>query len=222
MGQRSYAVLVGRGLAVALLLGAGIARAGTFDVTINSPSLFGSPAVLVFDFTDGGPPDNTVLLSTLTSNGTQGSTSIVGNINDLGGTGIGPWTFSDAPVPADPSNPSSFNELQVTFGPMGSLVSFSFTTTDNPPDGGSFPDAFSFFILNPDQSFLVTTDDPTGANALFLYSIGQGADGLSVFTADLSEFSFTVTPAQAAPEPASLALLAAGLAALSTRRRHTR
>ena len=214
MSRRFYGLLVCRGMAVALLLGAGIARAGAFDVTINSPSLFGNPAVLAFDFSDGGPPDNTVTLSTLTSNGTQSSTATDGNVS-----GTGPWTFSDFPL-------SFFNELRVTFDPMGSSVSFSFTTTDNPPDGGSLPDAFSFFILNADPNannpFLITTNDPTGANALFLYSIGQGADGLSVFTPDQSNFSFNVAPPHAAPEPASLALLAVGLAALSTRRRPRR
>ena len=214
MGQRSFGVLVWRGLAAAMLFGVGIAQAGTFDVTINSSALFGNPAVLAFDFTDGGLPDNTVTLGTLTSDGTQTSTATDGNVS-----GTGPWIFSDVPL-------SLFNELRVTFDPMGSAVTFSFTTTDNPPNGGSLPDAFSFFVLNPDPNavnpFLITTDDPTGANALFLYSIGQGTDGLSVFTPDQSGFSFTVAPAQAAPEPASLALVVAGFAALSTRRRRNR
>jgi hypothetical protein len=211
MRHDSYGPLVGWGLA-ALLLGAGSAQARAFDVTINisNPSLSAGPALLVFDLVDGelGPPVNKVELSEVTSDGTQVSTHVDGDI-----TGTGPWIFSTA---------SDFiiNELQILFDPLGTTMSFSFTTTDNPPLGG-FPDAFSFFILNSDQSaFLITTNDPVeGENALFVYNIGGGTEGLSVFTPDQSGFSFSVTPVQAAPEPASLALLAVGLVALLARRR---
>jgi hypothetical protein len=184
----------------------GPVAASSFDVTIDSTALNGVDAVLVFDFIDGGPPDNAVTLSALTSNGTQGSASSMGNVS-----GSGPWTFSDA-------GSSFFNELQLPYNPMGSSLSFSFTTTDNPPDPGSVPDGFSFFILGTDAlTPLITTDGP--ADALFLDSIGQG---LSVYTPDQTSFSIQVTPAQSAPEPVSLALLAAGLVALSARRRFTR
>ena len=53
----------------------GPVAASSFDVTIDSTALNGVDAVLVFDFIDGGPPDNAVTLSALTSNGTQGSAS---------------------------------------------------------------------------------------------------------------------------------------------------
>src|SRR5881394_4053563 len=121
------------GLAVFLLFFAGGVHATVFNVTIDSTSLSGATAVLAFDFIDGGPPDNTVTLSALTSNGTQDSTSTTGNV-----TGTGPWTFSDA-------GGSFFNELLVTFNPMGTSLLFSFTTTDNAPDAGSSPDAFSMY-----------------------------------------------------------------------------
>lgn len=208
MRQRLRGLLAGFRLVLALLLGAGGAQASTFDVVINSALLSGNPAVLVFDFLDGGPPDNTVTLSALTSNGNQGAATILGNV-----TGTGPWIFSDA-------GPSFFNELQVLFNPMGSALSFSFTTTDNPPEAGSVPDAFSLFILNEElNAFLVTTDAPLESNALFLYSIGAGAEGLTIYTPSEQGFSFSVTPVQAAPEPTSLALLAAGMFALLSRRR---
>ena len=50
MRPHSFGLLAGTGLAVALPLNAGDARASTFDVTIDSTSLSGSPAVLAFDF----------------------------------------------------------------------------------------------------------------------------------------------------------------------------
>lgn len=201
-------LLVAAGLAVSLLFPAGAAHATTFDVTVDSTSLKGSTAVLAFDFINGGPPDNTVNLSTVISNGTQGSTSIAGNV-----TGTAPWTFSD-------SGNSLFNELLVTFDPMGSALSFSFTTTDNAPPLGPFPDAFSFFVLDPlDLLPLITTNAPGGSGALFEFDItGQGIGGLSVFTPNEADFSMQVTP-QGVPEPGSFALLCAGVVALSVRKR---
>ena len=200
------------GLVALLVIGAGPVAASVFDVTADTSVLSGIPGFLVFDFIDGGPPDNTVTLGPLTSDGTQGAASISGNV-----TGTGPWTFSDA-------GPSAFNELQVPFNPIGTSLSFSFTTTDNPPDPGSSPDAFSFFILGTDLvTSLVTTSDPTGADSIFLYNIGQGPQGLSVYTAIESGFSIQVTPGSApAPEPGSLALLVAGVVALFAKRRITR
>lgn len=208
MCKRSYRLLAGSGLAAMLLLGSGGAQASVFDVTIDSTPLSGSPAVLVFDFIDGGPPDNMVTLSALTSNGARGSVSTSGNV-----TGTGPWTFSTV-------GGSFLNELQVPYTPMGTSISFSYTTTDNPPDPGSSPDGFSFFIFDTDLATpLITTNDPTGADTIFLYSIGQGAQSLSVYTPDQTGFSIQVIPVQSVPEPGSLALLVAGVVALSARRR---
>jgi hypothetical protein len=200
-----------RGAFGALLLTACLAvnawAGPTFDVTLNTTFLNGTPAVLVFDFIDGGPPSNSVTLSKLTSDGTQGSQSTSGDV-----TGTGPWTLNDS---------SLFNELLISFNPMGSSLEFSFTTPDIPPDPGSFPDEFSFFILNPDLSFLITTNEPTGSNALFEYNLGQGARGLTVFALDQQGVSILVTPTLTAAEPTSLGLLAMALTAalIAARRR---
>jgi hypothetical protein len=192
-----------------LLISSAGLNALTFDVVVNTTSLNGLDATLAFDFLDGGSPSNTVILSTLTSDGTQGATSASGDV-----TGSGPWTFSDL------GNTSIFNELLVDFTPMGTSLAFSFTTTDNPPDPGSSPDSFSFFVLTP----LITTDEPLGSNALFLFNLGQGAQGLTVYNPILLPdqiFSIEVTPAPGAPEPGTLALLAAGFGAMLWRRRST-
>jgi hypothetical protein len=191
---------------LALLLAFGHAHAGTFDITIGTSFLGGSPAVLVFDLIDGGPPDNAVTVDALASDGVQGPISTIGNV-----TGTGPWTLSDA-------GGSFFNELQIPFDPTGASVSFSFTTSNNPPGSGSLPDAFSFFILGLDLlTPLVTTDDPTGADAIFLYSAGKGAAGLSVYAADQSDFSIQVASPQSVPEPGALDLLLAAVMALAPR-----
>ena len=181
-------------------------RASTFNVVIDSTGFSGANATLAFDFIDGGPPSNTVILSPLTSDGTQGGTSTTGSVS-----GTGPWTFSDA---------SSFNELLVSFGPLGTSLSFSFTTSDNPPDPGSSPDAFSFFVLDSLAIFpLITTDAPGGSDALFEFDItGLGAEGLSVYTPDQSGFSIQVSAPAGIPEPGSLALLVAGFSAFFVRR----
>jgi hypothetical protein len=209
---RSSRLLATACSAAFLLFAASVGHATTINVTIDSTALDGLTAVLAFDFIDGGSPDNTVTLSALTSNGTQDSTSTTGNV-----TGTGPWTFSDA-------GGSFFNELLVTFNPMGTSLSFSFTTTDNAPDAGSFPDAFSMFVLDSTATLpLITTDDPTTANALFLFNLGQGSAGLTAYTADQAGFSVSASSSPTpAPEPGILPLLLAGAMALFARGRFAR
>jgi hypothetical protein len=181
--------------------------ATTFNVVINSSGFSGSSATLAFDFLDGGPPSNTVTLSALTSNGTQGLTQLTGGVS-----GSGPWTFTDA---------AFFSELLISFDPLGTTMSFSFTTSDNPASPGSFPDAFSFFVLDSSATLpLITTDAPGGSDALFEFDFsGQGIGGLSVYTPDQTGYSIEVSSPGTAPEPGSLALLAGGIMALLVRRR---
>ena len=187
-----------------VILTASFARGTTIDVSLDTTALSGTTAVLAFDFIDGGQPDNSVALRAFTGDGTQASTSFTGNV-----TGNGPWTFSDA-------GGSFLNELLVTFNSMGTSLSFSFTATDHPPAPGSLPDAFSMLVLDSTGSSpLITTDDPTQADALFLFNLGQGPEGLTVFTVDQSGFTVDASSAPIpAPEPGILALLLAGAMAL--------
>jgi|SRR5690348_192693 len=195
-------------MAAFVMAACSLARATTIDVTIDSTSLSGQPAVLAFDFIDGGPPANTVTLSALTSNGTLDSTSSTGNVS-----GSGPWIFSDA-------GPSFFNELQVKFNPMGTSLSFSFTTTDNASSAGSLPDAFSLYVLDSSGALpLITTDDPTGADALFLFNLGAAREHGGPFTPNEAGFSITATPV---PEPGSAALVLWGALGLAVRLRKLR
>lgn len=212
-----YRALAGIGLAAVLLLGGG-AQATTYNAVIVSSGLSG-PATLAFDYIDGGLPDNTVVLSAPVGDWSPAaapsdspSLSICADI-----TCPAPWTFTES-VPLN-----SFYELQLPFSAIGTTLSFSFTTTDNAPEGGSFPDSFSFFLLNPDTDLpLFPTNDPSGA--LFLVSIqgiGPCDESLCVYPPDptISGFSMTVTPVTPAPEPGTLALLVAGFGALFARRR---
>jgi len=204
MRIRTHHWLVAAALASALLAGSPRVGATAYDVVIASPGFALSDATLAFDLVDGGTPSNTVTLSKITSNGTQVSTSTSGSVS-----GTGPWIFSDT---------SFVSELLVSFGPLGTSMSFSFSTTDNPPDGGSFPDAFEFFVLSADATdFLITTDEPLGSNALFIVDIA--GDSLHVYTPAESGYSIDVSVARAAPEPGSPALLAAGFVAFFLRPR---
>src|SRR5262252_3127952 len=76
---------VGRAaIAVLLFTATSLAHSTTIGVTIDSSLLNGLPAVLAFDFIDGSPPDNTVILSALTSDGTPGPASTTGNVTGTG------------------------------------------------------------------------------------------------------------------------------------------
>lgn len=193
-------------IAAFLVASTALAHATTIDVTVDTSFLNGVPAVLAFDFIDGGSPDNTVTLSALTSDGTQGSPSTTGNV-----TGTGPWTLSDA-------GGSGFNELLVPFNPMGTSLSFSFTTTDHSPTG-PVPDGFSMFVLDASFATLIKTDDPTGADALFVFGIGQGFAGTTQYQPQETGFAATLTPVRPLPEPASLALALLGTLTLVAQRR---
>ena len=200
--------LISAAALVAVSLAISSANASTIDITIDTSVLNGVPAILAFDFIDGGPPDNSVTLSALTSDGAPGSTSTSGNV-----TGTGPWTFSDAGGPF-------FSELLATFNPMGTSLSFSLSTTDHPPALGSLPDAFSIVVLDASGTVpLITTDDPTGANAVFLFNLGQGFGGVSVSKTDQEGFAVNATPGVSLPEPNSAALLLAAVSSCLALRR---
>jgi hypothetical protein len=72
------------------------------------------------------------------------------------------------------------------------------------------------FVLDSTGAFpLITTDDPTQADALFLFNLGQGPEGLTVFAVDQSGFTVDASSAPIpAPEPGIAALLLVGAMAL--------
>src|ERR1035437_8136836 len=94
------------------------------SVFIDTSGLSGVTGNLAFDFTDGGPPSNSVSVQNFTSNGTLGSHSITGTVT---GTLPGTITLSDTTV---------FNEYLAGFT-FGTTISFTLTATQNAPGGGS-------------------------------------------------------------------------------------
>ena len=172
------------------------ASAVVVSTTIDTSALNGLAAQLVFDFIDGNPAVNTVTVS-----GFAAPAAILGSASPSGGVGgslPGLVVFTE--------NTTSFVSELVQPLTLGASVAFGIDLTTN-FDGpsGSVPDSFSFFILNgTGTDFLVVSDDPTGANALFRIDIVGPPDGIE----RASDFA-PHTPA-GSPVPVTLALGATG------------
>jgi len=178
--------------------------ASPIQVTVDTSSLSGL-GIIAFDFTDGGPPPNSVTISGFASDGALGSACVTHDLVTCDSAS----TLTDGPVTLDDSV-FSFTEYRqsITFG---NSFSFLFDTSGNAADTetGSQPDGFSLYLLDQDAAFsLVETSDPGGA--LFVYAIGAD-NPLQVFTP-------LVQLPSAAPEPGALALCFAGLLGLALRR----
>jgi hypothetical protein len=183
------------------LLASGPALASPVQVSIDTSLLAGVEALMAFDLIDGGPPANAVAIVDFASDGILGSISIFG---DVTGALPGQVTLAD----------SSFFTEYAQLVTLGSIVSFIFDATANVPDPASIPDSFSFFLIDPSTGLsLVSTSDPTGANALLLYGVGD-ANPLAVY-----ESAEVTVIATAVAEPGGLALLFAGAFALMAVRR---
>jgi hypothetical protein len=173
-------------------------------VIIDTAGVSGTSGSLAFDLIDGGAPANSVAITNFSSNGMLGSTLSTGAVTGTLATGV---SLSDG---------TFFSEhLQVIT--LGTTISFDFEATSNAPEPGSLPDAFSFFLLDATGTLpLVTTNDPTGADALFVYNIGI-ANPLEVYGSP----SVTVhvdSPAQV-PEPATLLLVSTAIVLMGQARR---
>ena len=180
-----------------------------YSVVVNTTPLVGSGAQLAFDFIDGGAPSNTATISGFATNGTLGSFTKTGSVN---GNLPGTITLADTLVIGGSTFPSFFNEYLQNIT-LGTTLSFLLNETTNGPSGASSPDSFSFFLLNPTTNFsLVSTSDPTGANALFVLDINGSPQGqLKVYSVSGGQVSESVTPV---PEPSILLLMLTGLAGL--------
>ena len=174
--------------------------AAPLEVFVNTSSLSGTPSTLAFDVVDGGAPSNDVVISSFSTNGVLGAASSFG---DVTGTFPGSVVIGDT---------SFFNEYAQDLT-LGTFLRFAFNTTNHPAEATSFPDAFSFFVLNPLTGLpLFSTSDPTGADALFVFNIGA-ASPLQIHSSSAVSLRIDEPTAVSAPSTALLLLLA-GFAAL--------
>jgi hypothetical protein len=189
-----------------------------YDVTISTASLVGTGATLTFDFiAGGGTQSNSVSILDFSTNGTLVSGGV--NSGSVAGTLPGTATLTNA---------SFFNELQQGMT-LGSTISFQVDLTRNAPTGGSLPDTFSMFLLDPTASYSLTnTSDPTGSDSLTTVQIdGTKGGNLSVYSGSGPSVPVTVTAVtatthvpeiDAASALSALTLLLGALAVLRGRR----
>lgn len=183
-----------------------VAKADTFDVSLNTSSLSGTWA-LAFEFIDGdGVADNNLTLTGFS----LGGGSVAAPADYLGTTGVSGDITSGISMD-DSGGLALFTQ---DFNP-GSTLSFVLTTTNN--FAGVTPDGFSMLLCDVGLDTCYS-DDPDGA------LLELGLDGTA-----LSPLSFTTNGASplglpapvvtegssgSVPEPSSLLLLGAGMLAL--------
>lgn len=173
----------------------------TYLVTINTSSLAGTSADLVFDLINGGSTSNTVTISDFSSDGTLGTVSPTGEVT---GTLPGTVTLMDSP--------SSFFNEYLTDMTLGTTISFLLDATTNGP-GSPNLDALSVFLLDPNTGLpLFSTSDPTYSDSLFTLNIDGTPEGnLGVYTSTVSATAISSTPVS---EPPTGILLVGGLVLL--------
>jgi hypothetical protein len=166
---------------------------------------------LTFDLTKGQSLPNSATISGLaiTGGSLTGNATYYSNAGNVDLTVSGQVTLSTF----DPAE-SSFNEYNVN-ADLGSLITFVLDITSNKEPGPVTPDAFAFFLIDPLTGLpFATTSDPTDADALFVFNIGN-ADQPDIFC-PVTAPCVVVTPVVVAvPEPGGLALVAAALLGLS-------
>lgn len=192
-----------------LLLAAGtrVAKADSFDVSLNTSSLSGTWA-LAFEFIDGdGVADNNLTLTGFS----LGGGTVAAPADYLGTTGVSGDIASGIAMDDTSLGTAIFTQ---DFNP-GSSLSFLLTTTNNL--AGVTPDGFSMLLCDVGLDTCYS-DDPDGA----LLELGLDGTSLSpssfttngVSTIGLPAPVVTVGSSGNVPETSSLLLLAAALLAL--------
>jgi hypothetical protein len=177
----------------------------TYDFTVNTSSVTGQAGSLDFQFNPGALLTQSASLQILnfSSNGTLGSSVLTG---DTSGALPGTVLFN---------NGGSFNDYFTGFT-YGSTITFAvnlFGPAVVSPDGVSTSGSTFAFSLFSDAAGTVpvlTSDTVNGFAAL----VNVNLDGSTTVTNNSSQLTIS-TPTTPAPEPGSLFLLAAGLAALA-------
>ena len=167
-----------------------------YAVNIDTSSLFGILADIAFDLVSNDAASNLVSITNFATDGILGSSS--STPGSVSGSLPGDVTLSDV---------GFFNELLQGIT-LGDRISFFLEVTENSPSDPLFPDQFSLFLLDPATGVsLVTTSDPTGADALFAIDITGASFGrLSTY--------HSMAQVSPVPEPTTLFLFGSGLAGL--------
>jgi len=190
---------------LSLCLGSAPASAVPYLVNVNTASLNGAQGQLAFDFFDGGPPTNSVTISSFSTDGTLGSSSITG---DVSGSLPGTVTLND----------TAFTNEYLSGITLGTFLSFVFEATGNPPAPGSSPDGFAFYLLDQAGSPITTTGDPSGTQALLGLDITGTTTQPTPYSGSTPSVPVTVGPVNnSVPEPSSVALVLPGLLLLMRR-----
>ena len=181
------------------------------NVSIDTSGLPTSPgSKIFFIFTDGsgtGDANNTATLTAFALGG--GTVGAVDFANTFGG--------ATGDMSSTVSLTDSFftNVFAETFS-AGSSLSFLLNLTTN-LDAGGTPDQFSIAIADPSGIF-ISTSDPTGFNNLLVINL----DSASPSTSTYSSLVTASSPGPIiTPEPATIFLMTAGLAAIALRFRRS-
>jgi hypothetical protein len=198
MLAQKLALRLGLSLSVVLFNLPAFATSIVVDVH-TSPITNISSEILAFDFISGLGPHlpNTVTISDFTTDGQLGTPGP--NTGNVTGSLPGPVTLSTTGF-------SFFNEY-LNGITLKTDFSFQLDATTFGPGPLAFPDSFSLFVLDPltNQS-VFSTSDPTGSDALMVFSIdGSSAGALNIY----SGAGFTVTAL--VPEPSTVLLTGSGI-----------
>lgn len=195
---------------MACTLLAGAVQAGQFGVTVNVPNLSNDNLALLFQLTNSNSAANTATISNF-----QFTNAVVNGALTFSGGGSG--SIAGGVVINDTSNP---NLATIPFQPSTSVASVTFNV--NLTENFNGPGTGDFFGMNILQNGTpLNSNDPSGLD-LFL-SVPIGANGISPVGFEfIRGISVTVgDPFQengSVPEPSSLLLMGAGLAAACARK----
>lgn len=207
------AMAAGGLFALALIASAPLSASEIVTVQMNTTQWEGSSAKLALDLVGFGSPTNIVDITKFQTDGVPGNQILTG-----AAFGTLPGTVTMQTLPS-----SFFNE-DLAGITLGTYISFQFQARVNVGPRGAFPDEFSFFILDNLGNPLVTTLDPTGANAIA--TIDLTGDSQPLVTSYSSAVTLTqgVAAGSAVPEPPAWTLIgiAGALLALSARLRRMR